>query len=214
MDNDATENMAVLCGSIDGTIGLSHLSRGKRYYTFPLRVARLSGTEDILNVICGEDLLSALEPDGSDRVRVAGELRSYNNRSGVGNRLLIFVYAMQIALCTGEPENEIRLCGTLCKRPGSRVTPMGREICDLLVAVNRPFGHSDYLPCIAWGPAARLAAGFQVGDRVALTGRLQSRSYMKTTDGEMERRTAYEVSASKIERLSAADGAKKASAVQ
>ena len=212
MDNDATENMAVLCGSIDGTIGLSHMSRGKRYYSFPLRVARLSGTDDILNVICGEELLSALEPDGSEMVRVEGELRSYNNKSGVGNKLVIFLYAESVSLCGGEAENEIRLRGTVCKLPVSRVTPMGREICDLLVAVNRPFGHSDYLPCIAWGSNARLAAGFQVGDRVEILGRVQSRSYIKSTDGGPERRTAYEVSASAVERLSARETQKDSAA--
>ena len=203
MENDATENKAVLCGSIDGTISLSHLSRGKRYYTFPLRVARLSGTDDLLNVICDEELLSALEPDGSPMVRVEGELRSYNNKSGVGNRLVIFVYASAITLCAGLPENAVTLCGTVCKQPGSRITPMGREICDLLVAVNRPYGHSDYLPCIAWGQNARVATSFQVGDRIAIEGRIQSRNYIKSINGEMEHRTAYEVSASAVEKLEA-----------
>lgn len=201
MENDATENKAMLCGSIDGTISLSHLSRGKRYYTFPLRVARLSGTDDVLNVICGEELLAALEPDGSPMVRVEGELRSYNNKSGVGNKLVIFVYALSVTLCADLPENEVTLRGTICKQPCSRVTPMGREICDLLVAVNRPYGHSDYLPCIAWGQNARMAAGFQVGERIAIEGRIQSRNYIKTVNGEMEHRTAYEVSSSSVEKL-------------
>lgn len=201
MENETTENKIVLCGSIDGTISFSHLSRGRRFYAFPLRVARLSGTEDVLNVICGEELLSALEPDGSQMVCVEGELRSYNNKSGVGNRLIIFVYAASVRLCTDEPVNDIVLVGTVCKEPYMRVTPMGREICDLLVAVNRQYGHSDYLPCIAWGQNARIASTFLVGDRIILEGRVQSRSYIKTVDGEPERRTAYEVSASHVERL-------------
>lgn len=201
MENDTTENRILLCGSIDGTISFSHLSRGKRFYTFPLRVARLSGTEDILNVICPEELLHSLEPDGSPMLRIEGELRSYNNKSGVGNRLIIFVFATSAALCTDEPENYILITGTVCKEPCIRVTPMGREICDLLVAVNRPYGHSDYLPCIAWGQNARTASTFHVGDKIVLEGRVQSRSYIKTVDGEPERRTAYEVSASRVETL-------------
>lgn len=201
MENDAAENTVMLCGSIDGTISFSHLSRGRRYYTFPLRVARLSGTDDILNVICGEELLSALEPDGSPMLRVQGELRSYNNKSGVGNRLVIFVFATAVSFCGDAAENRAEIRGTVCKQPGSRVTPMGREICDLLVAVNRNFGHSDYLPCIAWGENARAAALYKVGDRIAISGRIQSRSYIKNINGEMERRTAFEVSASRVEKL-------------
>ena len=201
MENDTSENRTVLCGSIDGAIAFSHLSRGKRFYTFPLRVARLSGTDDVLNVICGEELLSSLEPDGSPMLRIEGELRSYNNKSGVGNKLVIFVFALSAALCADEPDNSVELCGTVCKDPCSRVTPMGREICDLLVAVNRPYGHSDYLPCIAWGQNAKRAAGLKVGDRIVLRGRLQSRNYLKSINGEPERRTAFEVSASSVERL-------------
>lgn len=201
MEIDVTENRTVLCGTLDGEIAFSHLSRGRRLYTFPLRVPRLSGTEDVLNVICGEELLSALEPDGSPMLCVEGELRSYNNKSGVGNKLVIFVYALSASFCADEPENRIVLRGTVCKEPVMRVTPMGREICDLLLAVNRPCGHSDYLPCIAWGLNARRAAELKVGDRIMLTGRVQSRSYIKNVGGEPERRTAYEVSASAVEKL-------------
>jgi len=200
METGTTENMALLCGTLDGTIAFSHMSRGKCFYTFPLRVPRLSGTDDILNVICSEELLSSLEPNGSPMLRIDGELRSYNNKSGVGNRLAIFVYALSAAFCADEPRNSVVLGGTLCKAPGVRVTPMGREICDLLVAVNRPSGHSDYLPCIAWGQNARRASLLCVGDRLLLTGRVQSRSYIKNVDGEPERRTAFEVSVSSIEK--------------
>lgn len=201
MENETAENKTVLCGTLDGVISFSHLSRGTRFYTFPLRVPRLSGTDDVLNVICGEELLASLEPEGSPMLRVEGELRSYNNKSGVGNRLVIFVYALSVALCADEPENEVLLRGTVCKDPCSRVTPMGREICDLLVAVNRPYGHSDYLPCIAWGLNAKRAAGYRVGDRLSLRGRLQSRNYLKSVGGEAEKRTAFEVSASSVDKI-------------
>jgi len=201
MENLSIGNMTRLCGSVDGKARFSHISRNRKYYVFPLRVARLSGAEDVINVVCDEEKLTALEPDGSSMLRVTGELRSYNNKSGVGNKLVIFVYANSLEFCEDEPENSISLRGTICRQPSLRMTPLGREICDLLVAVNRPYGRSDYLPCISWGQYAREASTWSVGDSVELEGRVQSRCYIKNIDGEQLRKTAFEVSASTIEKL-------------
>jgi single-stranded DNA-binding protein len=201
MEKNAIGNISRLCGSVDGKASLSHISRSKNFYVFPLRVARLSGVEDLINVVCDESKLSSLEPDAHGMLRVTGELRSYNNKSGAGNKLIIFVYAKSLEFCDGEAENSISLQGTVCKRPSLRLTPLGRKICDLLIAVNRPFGRSDYLPCIAWGEYARAASFFAVGDMVMLKGRIQSRSYIKNIDGIQARKTAFEVSASSVERI-------------
>lgn len=201
MEKNITGNITRLCGSVDGKANFSHISRNRKYYVFPLRVARLSGAEDVINVVCDEEKLSVLEVDGSRMLRVTGELRSYNNKSGVGNKLIIFVYATEIEFCDEEPENYITLKGTICKQPVLRMTPLGREICDLLIAVNRPFGRSDYLPCISWGQNAREAASWNVGDTVVLEGRVQSRNYIKNVDGQQVQKTAFEVSASSIEKV-------------
>ncbi len=201
MEKKSTGNTTRLCGYAEDKAQFSHISRNRRYFTFPLRVARLSGAEDVINIVCDEEKLSALEPDSSTMLRVTGELRSYNNKSGVGNKLFIFVYANEIAFCNDAPENLITLRGTICKQPSLRMTPLGREICDVLIAVNRPFGRSDYLPCIAWGQNAREAAAWDVGDTVALEGRVQSRTYIKNIDGQQVKKTAFEVSASLIEKM-------------
>ncbi len=116
----------------------------------------------------------------------------------MGNKLQIFVYAYELEFCSEEPENQIFLSGALCKEPKLRVTPLGREICDLLVAVNRPLGRSDYLPCICWGQTAREASGFGVGQDVEIDGRIQSREYIKVIDGAQLTKTAFEVSAMEI----------------
>ena len=193
MDEVFAANRAELCGVVCETLRFSHESRGIRFYTFPLETLRLSGAADRLNIIVRDPLSSAVPPAGQ-RVRVAGELRSFNNRSGVGSRLVLTVYARELTDGGGEDENHILLTGTVCKEPNYRVTPMGREICDLMLAVNRRYGRSDYLPCIAWGSHARAAALWPVGTRVSLTGRIQSRRYMKLIDGESVEKTAYEVS--------------------
>ena len=202
MEKSTTGNTTCLCGSVEGKPAFSHMSRSRRFFMFPLRVPRLSGAEDTINIICDEELMRSLEPDGSSLLRVTGELRSYNNKSGVGNRLLVFVYANELEFCDGEAENSITLRGTVCKTPSLRMTPLGREICDVLIAVNRPFGRSDYLPCICWGQNAREASLWCVGDSVELEGRIQSRNYIKNTEGRQVKKTAYEVSASTVEKLS------------
>lgn len=201
MEKDIMANTIRLCGTVDGKANYSHVSRNRKFYVFPLRIPRLSGAEDIINVVCDEELMRSVEPNEYSMLRVQGELRSYNNKSGVGNKLLIFVYASEFTFCDDEPENKVTLKGTVCKQPSLRLTPLGREICDILVAVNRPFGRSDYLPCICWGQNARDASLWNVGDSVELEGRVQSRSYIKNSDGVQERKTAYEVSASAIEKF-------------
>ena len=129
---------------------------------------------------------------------VEGEVHSYNNKSGVGNKLVISVYAGKIFCCDEDDTNVVKIKGALCKSPNFRVTPMGREICDMMVAVNRKYGRSDYLPCIAWGRAAREASTWDVGRHVEITGRLQSRRYIKTTENGQVEKTAYEISAASI----------------
>ena len=123
-----------------------------------------------------------------------GEVRTFNNRSGIGSRLVISTFARQLELGPGLDGNRLELTGTLCKPPSLRATPLGRTICDMILAVNRRYGRADYLPCIAWGSLAHRCGGLQVGDRVHLNGRLQSREYTKLVGEELEERVAFEVS--------------------
>jgi primosomal replication protein N len=204
MDEMQTNNRVFLCGSPLSEPVYSHMGRQERFYQFTLEVVRLSGTADRLNVIVRESQLSDVRPARSGLLEVWGELRSFNNRSGEGRKLVITVFARGLYPAS-EPvwENRVELIGTLCRPPVLRQTPMGREICDLLLAVNRHYGRSDYLPCIAWGQNARRAAVWNTGQRLELTGRIQSRDYMKNLDGEAVKRTAFEVSVSTIEPVEA-----------
>ena len=178
----------------------SHQSRDIRFFSFPLEIERLSGTADRLNVILRESQLPDLRPSRAGLVEIDGELRSFNNRSGEGHRLVITVFARSLRPGTvPEWSNLVELTGTLCKSPNHRTTPLGREICDLMLAVNRPYGRSDYLPCIAWGSTARAARAWDVGQRLELQGRIQSREYIKLSPvGDSSRQIAYEVSAARI----------------
>ncbi len=187
-------NRIRLCGNVTGRPVLSHAVRNEVYYRFPLSVQRLSGTEDILNVLTEQRQLDALSVSGGSRLFISGEVRSFNNRSGIGPKLVISVLAREMQFTDGEFENVVTLSGALCKAPVLRRTPMGREICDLMLAVNRPYGRSDYLPCIAWGAVALSAGRLTVGAEVSLTGRLQSRSYIKILDSTPVERVAYEIS--------------------
>ena len=194
MDEYKTNNYALLRGVPQHTPQFSHEARGERFYRFPLEVCRLSGAADVINIIAREDVLDALEPNGCTKLCVEGEVRSFNNKSGIGAKLLITVYAKKLWFDDDDDENVIELRGTICKQPTLRTTPMGREICDLMIAVNRRYGRSDYLPCIAWGARAREASMWPVGTGVLLTGRMQSREYTKTVDDRSIRKTAYEIS--------------------
>ena len=208
MDEALCRNTVELCGALAAAPRFSHLSRGERFFIFPVETRRLSGAVDTINVVAREALLAALRIEEAERLCVQGELRSFNNRREEGPKLVITVFARALSLAGGgEDVNAITLRGALCKPPVLRVTPMGRDICDLMVAANRRCGRSDYLPCICWGARARTAALFDVGDGVELTGRVQSRQYIKLIDGEPVEKTAYEVSASEIRLASAARSA-------
>ena len=175
------ENRVVLRGTVTEIPAFSHRVHGIEFYRFPLAVPRLSGREDLLNILLPHSLEEGF-PKPGDYVEVTGQIRSFNNRTGVGNRLVITVLARSILPTQEEPCNQVLLGGTLCKPPVLRRTPLGRDICDLLLAVNRKYRRADYLPCIAWGARAREAALWSVGTAVSLTGRFQSRSYTKLSD--------------------------------
>lgn len=186
------QNDVLLEGRPTGEAIYSHENHGIRFFRFFLEVPRLSGTPDTLPVIVPETMLGCL--DGVSPLYVRGQLRSYNNRSGVGNKLVLAVYAAEIRPGMGEVCNQILLTGTLCKPPVFRRTPLGRSICDLMLAVPRRYGRADYLPVIAWGQLAVEVSSLCVGDRLSMEGRVQSRIYHKVTDSGTEERTAYEVS--------------------
>ena len=191
----ADVNRIFLHGRLGEAPSPSHVNHGVAFYAFSLRVARLSGAEDRLKVLAPLALLEGCGPLGEgDEVTVTGEVRTFNNRSGVGSRLVISTFARELRREAGEEENRMELSGTLCKSPALRSTPLGRTICDMILAVNRRYGRADYLPCIAWGSLAHRCGGLSVGDPVHLYGRLQSRAYIKNLEGRSEERTAFEVS--------------------
>lgn len=200
MDETITRNIAELRGCLAGAPAFSHESRGERFFIFPLETRRRSGAADVINIMAREQLLKTLPLTEDSRLHVTGELRSFNSKRGEGAKLVITVFARELGFDEGEDINSITLRGTVCKEPNVRTTPMGRDICDLMLAVNRRYGRSDYLPCICWGARAREAALWSVGDILSLTGRIQSRRYIKLIDGEAVSRTAYEVSVTEIER--------------
>ena len=188
------ENHAVLRGTAAAEPVFSHTNHGVDFFLFPLTVPRLSGTEDRLNVVAPAPLLADFPLTPGRQVEVAGEVRTFNNRTGPGSRLVITLLARALTETEEPPCNQLTLSGVLCKPPILRRTPLGREICDLMLAVNRRYGRADYLPCIAWGALAQRCAGLAVGDGVALEGRLQSRLYQKVVEGAVQERTAFEVS--------------------
>lgn len=183
----------------------SHSGRGIRFYSFPLEVLRLSGNADTLNIVVREDQLKALEAAEAEKLCVTGELRTFNNRRGGGAKLVITVYAKELYFCGEEDSNTVILHGTLCKAPNLRTTPMGRDICDLMLAVNRHYRRSDYLPCICWGLKAREAALWDVGTLLNIEGRIQSRKYIKVTEEGTVEKTAFEVSVTEAEEAAAAE---------
>lgn len=192
-------NVVLLRGAVVNPAYFSHESHGVRYFQMDIAAMRLSGTQDVLRVLVPEDILRVFDPCTGDIVELEGQLRSFNNKSGVGSRLVVSVLARNLRPGTGESENSVLLCGSLCKDPVYRKTPLGREICDLLLAVPRPYGRADYLPVICWGQTARCCAELGVGARVTVEGRFQSRNYIKQTEGAAVERVAYEVSAVRVE---------------
>lgn len=188
-------NRIQLHGSLAAAPIFSHRNHEVDFYQFPLSVPRLSGVEDRLNVVAAQRVLEQLPTlELGQEVTVSGEVRTFNNRTGVGNRLVISVFARELVLEEGEGDNRLELSGTVCKQPLLRATPLGRTICDLILAANRRYGRADYLPCIAWGSLAHRCGGLNVGERIRLNGRLQSRRYTKLVEGQLAERMAFEVS--------------------
>lgn len=191
---DEARNQLELRGTALAEPVYSHENHDQKFYQFPLSVRRLSGQEDILPVIATQQQLARLLPLTGRRIALEGQLRSFNNKSGTGSRLVLSVFPRILLPTEDEDYNTIRLTGVLCKPPILRRTPLGRCICDMMLAVNRRYGRADYLPCIAWGQVAVLTGGLSTGESLDLEGRVQSRLYTKVIDGEATERTAYEVS--------------------
>ena len=188
-------NQITVRGSLHDLPVFSHENHGKRFFRFLLDVPRLSGAVDLLPVIVQEDLLNAIDLEDGDMFTVSGQIRSHNCRTDGVRRLMIFIFATQILCEEGDPINEVILEGPLCKEPVYRRTPLGREICDVMLAVPRAFRRADYLPCILWGRTAQEISQCHTSDRVRIYGRLQSRVYTKVTEKGTLERTAYEISA-------------------
>ena len=194
-------NSVVLRGELAGLPEFSHENHGRRFFRFILEVARLSGTVDRLPVVAEESILNTVELSGGSMLTVTGQVRSHNCRVDGIRRLLIFVFAGSVTAEDGEPINDVTVEGPLCREPTFRRTPLGREICDAMLAVPRGFRRADYLPCILWGRTAQELSRCQVRDRVRIYGRLQSRAYTKQTEDGPVERTAYEISALTAELL-------------
>ncbi len=202
MEN-SSQNILYLSGAIASDIEFSHESHGTNFYTFKLETRRLSGTYDIINAIIREELVSEFNLSAGDFISTQSELRSFNKKTETGNRLIISAFIKELAPCAENTyENALHLTGTICKMPVYRKTPLGREICDIMLATNRKYGRSDYLPLIVWGRNARAAGTFRTGDVITVCGRVQSREYTKLINGIETVRTAYEVSVSSIEATS------------
>ena len=172
----------------------SHENHGREFYRFILEVPRLSGAVDLLPVVAEKSLVDAIDPCAGSMLTVSGQIRSHNQRTDGMRRLLIFVFAASITAEDGEPLNDVVLEGPLCREPTYRRTPLGREICDVMLAVPRAFRRADYLPCILWGRVAQDASQCETGDTIRICGRLQSRIYTKLTPEGAQERTAYEIS--------------------
>lgn len=195
MEPNVNRNQITLRGSLRELPEFSHENHGKRFFRFYLEVQRLSGAVDTLPVIAEEAIVNTVDLSGGDMLTVTGQVRSHNLREGGKRRLSVFVFAAAITAEDGEPINTVRLDAVICREPTYRRTPLGREICDVMLAVPRPFHRADYLPCILWGRIAAEAAQCGVGDQLIVDGRLQSRVYTKLTEEGAQERTAYEISA-------------------
>lgn len=199
-------NQVTIMGEIVSDYVYSHEVYGEGFYMVDVSVSRLSNYVDCIPVMVSERLVNVKENDSGRYVYITGQFRSFNRHEEHKNRLVLSVFAREFELVDepeeDNPQNQIFLDGFICKEAVYRKTPLGREIADLLVAVNRSYGKSDYIPCICWGRNARFAAGFSVGSHVQIWGRIQSREYVKKiSETEAQKRTAYEVSVSKIELL-------------
>ena len=203
-DKILENNQVSIVGEIISDFQYSHEVYGEGFYMVEVAVSRLSNFSDYIPLMISERLIDTSQSYIGQKVYVTGQFRSYNRHEELKNRLVLSVVVREIEFIEEETEemksNQILLDGYICKDPIYRKTPLGREIADLLVAVNRSYGKSDYIPCICWGRNARFAARFEVGVHVQIWGRIQSREYVKRlNEDEVEKRTAYEVSVSKIE---------------
>ncbi len=203
-DKVIENNQVIIMGEIIGDFEFSHEIFGEGFYMVDVRVERLSDSSDIIPLMVSERLINVEEDFKGQNIMVTGQFRSYNRHEERKNKLVLSVFAREIEFVDAIEENtqtnQIYLDGYICKEPIYRKTPLGREIADLLLAVNRPYGKSDYIPCICWGRNARYASGFVVGERCAIWGRIQSREYMKKiSEDQVSKRVAYEVSVSKLE---------------
>ena len=198
--NYTPNNKVRLCGYVDSEPKFSHELYGEGFYEFILRVPRLSEQSDKIPVTVSERLMNGVDFAVGSRLAVNGQFRSYNKLDGGRSKLMLTVFVRDFFECPeGENPNEVELMGYVCKPPVYRTTPFNREIADLLIAVNRSYNKSDYIPAIAWGRNARFVRNLAVGDRVALSGRIQSREYQKKQpDESFLTMTAYEVSISKL----------------
>lgn len=204
---DITNNQATVTGVIADEFTFNHEIYAEKFYTFTLNIPRLSGTDDSVHIMVSERLLAEDDFNIGDTVDIEGQFRSYNSyEPGGDNRLILTVFAKDIHKSGSDPKhnpNTLFLNGYICKKPVYRVTPFGREITDLLIAVNRSYNKSDYIPVIAWGRNARYAKTLEVGDNVKIWGRIQSRQYQKKlSDEETVIKTAYEVSVNRMELVS------------
>ncbi|MCI8276588.1 MAG: single-stranded DNA-binding protein [Clostridia bacterium] len=202
--NYSENNHLKLIGKIASDKSYSHEIYGEKFYVFNLEVIRLSSTVDIIPITISERLLTDVSLDIGKKVAVEGQFRSYNNYENERNRLILTVFAKEIVETEEEEKeeitNEVLLTGYICKKPIYRQTPFGREISDVLLAVNRAYNKSDYIPCIAWGRNARFCQNIEVGTEIKISGRVQSRTYEKKyEDGRVETRVAYEVSVASME---------------
>ena len=208
--NYSDNNHLVLVGKVVSEKKYSHEIYGEKFYLFNLEVIRLSSTTDIIPITISERLITDIELTIGKGLEIEGQFRSYNNYENERNRLVLTVFAKEVKEVEIDEEdkelvtNEVELVGYICKKPIYRQTPFGREIADILLAVNRAYNKSDYIPCIAWGRNARFCQNMEVGTEVKIVGRVQSRTYEKKyEDGTSETRVAYEVSIASMEVASA-----------
>lgn len=203
MENLMSNNNIYLEGTIITDLEFSHNMYGEGFYSFYIEVSRLSEVKDKLNVTISERLLTNFAVNVGNHIVVEGQLRSYNKYVEGSNRLILTVFARDVYNCEEKSKNpnQIFLNGFICKSPIYRKTPFGREIADMLLAVNRPYNKSDYIPTIAWGRNSRYCKTLEVGDNIRIWGRLQSRQYQKKINEDVIEKMAYEVSISKMERV-------------
>ena len=206
-ENYAENNKVTISGTVATEPEFSHEVYEEMFYTFMLDTPRLSENCDKIKITVSEKFLAGGGIKVGDRIKIEGQFRSYNNFTNIGNRLILTVFVKNIErleVCDDDQQNinSIYLNGYICKQPIYRTTPFGREIADVLLAVNRSYNKSDYIPCIAWGRNAKYAETLSVGDNVVVKGRIQSREYQKKiSETEVECKTAFEVSLSRLDKL-------------